>query len=331
MALSPWVRPLAYCENDRYAQSVLLCRMQTGDVPNAPVWDEVRTLRGSFLPSLDIIYGGFPCQDISVAGNGAGLEGKRSGLFFEILRLVDELSPKFIFLENVPAIRTRGAERVGKELSRRGYDCRWDVISAHEVGAPHLRKRWFLLAHSNGERRGREDFSRKNLEFNLRKPSQLRDGTGKAKPQVGGDVSHSQRQRLRNESRRSSGPQGKSSPITRYDGGEEFVADTASLGRGKGRAESTGLKRRLGASGSGSPLADSASKPEREQGHKKVPLTDQRHTRENPSRRGWWATEPDVGRVVNGLPFRVDRLRGLGNAVVPSQAQEAFKRLMGIR
>src|SRR5690606_10421534 len=108
LALAPWVRPVAYCENDRYATAVLLSRMRTGDLPCAPIWDDVRTLRGDMLPSVDIIYGGFPCQDISCAGRGAGLAGGRSGLFFEIARLARELRPRFVFLENVPAITTRG-------------------------------------------------------------------------------------------------------------------------------------------------------------------------------------------------------------------------------
>jgi hypothetical protein len=83
LALSPWVRPVAYCENDRYAQAILLSRQASGDLPIAPIWDDIRTLTYSILPvvKIDIIYGGFPCQDISVAGLGAGLEGKRSGLF----------------------------------------------------------------------------------------------------------------------------------------------------------------------------------------------------------------------------------------------------------
>ena len=149
LALSPWVRTVAYCEQDRYAQAVLMSRMRAGDIDRAPIWDDVRTLRGDMLGGIDIIFGGFPCQDISVAGTGKGLEGKRSGLFFEIMRLVDEVRPAFVFLENVPAIRTRGLNRVIYEFTARGYDCRWTVLSAASVGAPHLRERWFLLAHAD--------------------------------------------------------------------------------------------------------------------------------------------------------------------------------------
>ena len=150
IALKPWVRTVAYCEQDRFAQGVLLSRMQSGDLDRAPIWDDVRTLRGELVSGIDIIFGGFPCQDISVAGNGRGLGGERSGLFFEVLRLAEEIKPKFIFLENVPAIRTRGLNIVAESLASIGYDCRWDIISASEVGAPHIRKRWFLLAYANG-------------------------------------------------------------------------------------------------------------------------------------------------------------------------------------
>jgi DNA (cytosine-5)-methyltransferase 1 len=147
VALAPWVRPVLYCEIERYPQSILLSRMADGDIPVAPIWDDITTLDGRlWRKTVDIVYGGFPCQDISCAGTGKGLAGKRSGLFFEIMRLVDEIEPSFLFFENVPAIRTRGLDRVLTELASRGYDCRWRMLSAQEVGAPHIRNRWFLLA-----------------------------------------------------------------------------------------------------------------------------------------------------------------------------------------
>jgi DNA (cytosine-5)-methyltransferase 1 len=149
LSLSDWIRPAIYCEIDRYAQSVLLSRMASGQLPIAPIWDDIKTLDvREFRGHIDIIYGGFPCQDISIAGAGRGLEGERSGLFFEILRLAEEIKPKFIFLENVPAISTRGLDRVAREISALGYDCRWDIVSAAEVGALHKRERWFLLGYA---------------------------------------------------------------------------------------------------------------------------------------------------------------------------------------
>jgi DNA (cytosine-5)-methyltransferase 1 len=291
LALAPWVRPVTYCENDRYCQAVLLSRMADGELPWAPIWDDVRTLLGVVSKPVDIIYGGFPCQDISVAGNGRGLEGERSGLVNEIFRLVDEISPSFIFLENVPAIRTRGAEQVGKELSGRGYDCRWDVVSAAEVGAPHLRKRWFLLAHANG-------------------------------------------QPVRDESGRRAGSIGQSATQLGFDGASRPLADAGGARCGQGESGASGPlrdeTRRAKSERLGGDVADPvrAGSPRRgsfENG------TNRGSQRGKPSASGWWATEPNVGRVAHGIPHRVDRIRGLGNAVVPAQAREAFKRLMCLR
>jgi DNA (cytosine-5)-methyltransferase 1 len=123
IALAPWCRPVAYCENDRYAQGVLLSSMRSGKIGVAPIWDDVRTLGAKTVRNIDIIYGGFPCQDLSCAGTGAGLDGERSSLFFEIARLAGELRPRFVFLENVPAITTRGGTRVIAELAGLGFDC----------------------------------------------------------------------------------------------------------------------------------------------------------------------------------------------------------------
>lgn len=217
-AINKWVTPVAYCEIERYPQGILLSRMAEGKLPVAPIWDDVTTLNGNlFREQIDIIYGGFPCQDISVAGNGKGLEGKRSGLFYEVCRLVEEIQPRFVFLENVPAIRTRGLREVIREFTAMGYDCRWTCVSAGEIGAPHLRKRWFLLAHTNCER----------LEGQ--------------------------------------------------------------------REKSSGIKKEQQDTGNTC---------------------------------GWKVT-PYLGRVDDGTTFRVDRIKSLGNGVVPSQVKEAFRRLIG--
>lgn len=171
-ALAPWVRTIAYCERERYAQAVLLSRMERGEIETAPIWDDVTTLTAEHLPRIDFISGGFPCQDLSVAGLRAGLAGKRSGLFFEIIRLTRELQPRFVFLENVAGIfagDTLGT--VGGALASVGYDCRWGVLSAYDVGAPHIRERWFALAHakkndgSNGRKAKRRNIPKKNRKI----------------------------------------------------------------------------------------------------------------------------------------------------------------------
>lgn len=153
VALSDWVRPIAYCEIDPYCQAVLLSRMGDNSITEAPIWDDIKSFPWNpFIGNVDIIYGGFPCPDISIAGTGKGLEGKRSGLFYEIIRLCSEIKPRFIFLENVPAITTRGGTEVVRQITSLGYDCRWCIISAASVGALHKRERWFCLAYSRSNR-----------------------------------------------------------------------------------------------------------------------------------------------------------------------------------
>ena len=142
---------IAYVEIEEYAQKIIAYRMADGSLKRAPILADVKNIEGK-PGCCDIIYGGFPCQDISVAGNGKGLEGERSGLFYEIIRLTKEIRPSFVFLENVPAIRTRGLEQVIKAFTEIGYDCRWTCLSASSVGAPHKRERWFFLAYSSSER-----------------------------------------------------------------------------------------------------------------------------------------------------------------------------------
>jgi DNA (cytosine-5)-methyltransferase 1 len=157
IALQEWVRPIAYCEIDPYCQGILLSRMSCFQIANSPIWDNIETFPETEFDVLrgyiDIIYGGFPCQDISIAGRGKGLGGERSRLFFEIVRLSKEIKPPFIFLENVPAITSRGGLQVVREIAEMGYDCRWCVISAASIGALHRRERWFLLGHSKHDGR----------------------------------------------------------------------------------------------------------------------------------------------------------------------------------
>ncbi len=330
IALEPWVRPIVYCERDRYAQGVLLSRMADGTLQRAPIWDDVRTLHQHMFPRVDIIYGGFPCQDISTAGRGEGLGGERSGLFFEIIRLTRECGPAFVFLENVPAIRTRGLNEVARAFTDIGYDCRWTVVSASEIGAPHIRKRWFLLAHNNG-----------SIIWNKQQ---------------------------RPPSRRF-GVQTKGETFPPFDGTPRPVADAGRAGfpgpwecGGISQTESKGpstIIERGGCSSDDVANADCVRQPQsagNEQTLGLGPFISCENVADTESERGSegrlpfrttptepvahddseyfgklipWSIEPSVGRVANGIPHRVDRIKGLGNAVVPQQAQVAFQRLLG--
>lgn len=258
LALRDYVKTIGYVEIEQYAQRIISERMAEGALDRAPIYSDVKNIEGE-IGLCDIIFGGFPCQDISVAGNGKGLAGERSGLFFEIVRLTKEIQPSFVFLENVPAIRTRGLEQVICEFTKMGYDCRWTMLSAESVGAPHKRERWFFLAHSYSE---------------LLRLERERDTQGKT------DFKKK----------------------SKLNGINWAMADTDGQGlEGFTETERSRSSRRLKA-------FDSCF-----------------------SGKKYWAIEPRVGRVANGIAFRVDRIKALGNGVVPLQAKTAFEKLMGLK
>lgn len=156
------MRTAAFCEFASYPRSVLRRHW-----PDVPCYDDVRTLSAARLQrdgiSIDAIAGGFPCQDISYAGYGAGLEGARSGLWFEYARLIGELGPEIVVVENVSALLDRGMAAVLGTLSDLGYNAIWDTVTACAVGLPHMRRRVFIVAYANrlnGWTRFRDCFAR---------------------------------------------------------------------------------------------------------------------------------------------------------------------------
>jgi DNA (cytosine-5)-methyltransferase 1 len=122
--------------------------------PHATRFTDVREVGGHNLPRVDILFGGFPCQDISVAGKGMGIqEGTRSGLWFEFARIIGELRPRVVLLENVANILTRDGTIVIANLAQMGYVGHWGIVSAADAGAPHQRERWFCVAYRTGDQR----------------------------------------------------------------------------------------------------------------------------------------------------------------------------------
>ncbi len=145
-------RTVAFCEIEPYCRAVLRKHW-----PAVPCFEDVRSLHASDMPEpIDVICGGFPCQDISVAGKGAGIEGTRSGLWSEYARLVGEIRPRYVIVENVAALLGRGMGRVLGDLAALGYDAEWQIISAAEVGAPHLRERVWIVAWDAAGNRSRK-------------------------------------------------------------------------------------------------------------------------------------------------------------------------------
>ena len=141
-------------EQNKYCQTILQKHW-----PDATIYDDIREIDYDKIQTVDIICGGFPCQDISAAGKGKGIEhGDRSGLWRQMHRLINHLQPRVAVLENVPALlwKNRGMHIVLQDLASIGYDAEWCTISARQFGAPHLRKRVFIIAntifeHSNSE------------------------------------------------------------------------------------------------------------------------------------------------------------------------------------
>lgn len=122
--------------------------------PNVVRFEDVREVTGELIRErcgdIDAIVGGFPCQDISFAGTGDGLNGARSGLWREMYRIICELRPQIALMENVAALLNRGMGRVLADLANIGYDAEWSVVSACSMGAPHMRRRLFIVAYPNG-------------------------------------------------------------------------------------------------------------------------------------------------------------------------------------
>ena len=250
-------KTVAFCEIDKAAQNVLKKHW-----PTVPIFEDIKKLKGEDVGTIDVITGGFPCQDISLAGKGAGLEGARSGLWWEYHRLIKETKPKWIIAENVSALRSRGLDQVLRSLAEIGYDAEWHCIPASAVGAPHRRDRIWIVAYSTQlQRNGGNDNSRIGLES--KEESELGDR-----------------------------------------GWQENVAYTSITGLEGLRTRTICSEKEHPLSSSGSCVVRSVHKAE------------------------FWAIEPNVGRVVNGVSGRVDRLKQLGNAVVPQIPELIGKALL---
>jgi DNA (cytosine-5)-methyltransferase 1 len=282
---------------------------------------------------VDIITGGFPCQDISTAGKGAGIQydkstgeaHTRSGLFGQLVRTIRLVRPRYALLENVAALLSRGMGTVLGDLAEIGYDTEWDCISAADVGAHHIRERIWILAHDDsfGGRAFGASGSQKGPAAKAAATSKQPRNVANANParelQPQGFI-QDQWGRTCDRCQEVAHPEKQSSRDERKDG--------RSLGRKVHSPRDTGcLGGRHDKPRNGMHVANSECN-----GCAQVeqPIirraTEQRPTGEacEPSSAGWgpgWPAEPNVGRVAHGVSFRVDRLKGLGNAIVPQIAE----------
>ena len=307
----PEYRTICYVEGEAYAAAVLAQKMEKGTVRKAPIWSNVSTFDGRpWGGKVDIISGGFPCQPHSKAGKLLGKDDSRN-LWPSIVRIIGEVRPRFLFLENVANINnTYGKEIVG-DLAQMGFDAAWCVVRASDVGAPHRRARWFLLAsHINnspeliksiyeslkGSPEHEEDVLNSNSD-GLRKYANENSSKGVVKK--------------RGLARFGFEINGHDNPPTNssiFWKSNKDLADTISTGR-KGGVQIKQINR---------------------QSWKKS-----NDFFFNQQDQGWrsgvefWKVEPPVGRMVDGVAHWSHRIRGCGNGVVPQQAAYAFQILAG--
>ncbi|ELT4634182.1 DNA cytosine methyltransferase [Acinetobacter baumannii] len=276
-------RTVCAVERDAYAAQVLAQRQNDGILEAFPIWSDITSFEGKpWRGIVDVISGGFPCQDISSAGKGAGIEGERSGLWSEMARIIGEVRPSYVFVENSPMLVSRGLTRVISDLAKMGYDAQWARFSASNFGAPHIRDRIWIVAHSQSIR-----CETKNVSSRF--------------PQK----------------------------FARIGNCSQYVANSQSIRLEQAREGKSSSEKWL--TGCCHELSDTNC--ERcKQVEQRVFSRTQSEGSSDPSQyssftRGWewWAIEPELGRVADGVANRVDRLKAIGNGQVSIVAKCAFE------
>lgn len=295
------LRTAWFVERDPFCTAVLNERW-----PGVPVYDDVCTVGADVLEPVDLLCGGFPCQDLSAAGKGAGLDGARSGLWAEFARLIGELRPRYVVVENVPMLRSRGLGRVLGEMAALGYDAEWDCVPASAVGAPHRRDRIWIVAYP--QRSGLEGHGAESGQPQVAEPRH--GGSPVADPEGERQRAGLREAGAREEARRqhqSVAPNGRgpggSGAVGNPDGSPSDAHPEAGSSRGA-----------VGESGRG------AAEPGLGGVADGVP-----HRLDSYP----WFQEPEgVPRTALGVEHCKHRLMALGNALVPQIAEEIGRRIM---
>ena len=280
-------------EIEEYPRKVLLQRQRDGILPRFPIWDDITTFDGNpWRGRVDVVCGGFPCQDISAAGKGAGITGERSGLWGEMARVIREVRPRFVFVENSPMLTSRGLGTVLGDLAAMGFDARWGVLGAHHVGAPHKRDRIWIVANSSNFR-----------SSDKRKTTQQPSSEKPATRSCSGESTDSDFSRLEGSIQREITKKEIQEPSSRCS---KTIAVCNSTSVGQQGSRSSWFR------------SDPAEDEERK--------TDYAFSKRVGS---VWGIESSVGRVAHGVANRMDRLKAIGNGQVASVAALAWKILNG--
>ena len=285
-------RTVAHVEIEAFAAANLVAKMEAGQLVPAPVWTDLKTLPAHcFRDRVDVLTGGYPCQPFSAAGLRKGAEDPRH-LWPYIYDHIRTIRPVRCFFENVEGHISLGLREVIEDLESLGYQTTWGVFSAAEVGAPHQRKRVYILAYANSA-------GQQPSEWQPKSPKARHIAGRGSKAMADANSKRLSTQKYDSQKRQKGHPNRRA--FHRFSGRSETLADAISQGS-QGRVPRGQDQERQG---------------------------QQRHAGRGSAAHGQpepvgWATEPNVGRVVNGAPFRVDRLRLLGNGVVPHTAAKAW-------
>jgi len=317
-------------ENSKHRQRVLVQRQNDGILEPFPVWDDVRTFHGTpWRGVVDVVSGGFPCQGISVAGKGKGLEDPRSGLWGEMARIIGEVRPRFVFVENSPQLTRNGGARVLSDLAQMGYDAVWGVMGAHHAGAPHKRDRIWVVANADRQRRAGRGICRHG-EIRKKEISA---------PYIPSDRSSKEWQEdgmANADSPRSLQQERPKCDVGRWlvDSSKEGpnVSDTDEDGRGGEGSRAGGNGPAFKDEYTGTPLPDSES----QRWATESCLSNAEHAEagefgagdawgENSERWSPWDPEPILDRVANGVADRVDRVEAIGDGQVPAVVAGIWK------
>ena len=304
-------RTTQFIEIDPFCQKILKKHF-----PFTPIHDDIRTFTA--IPGqYDVICGGFPCQDISVAGGREGItEKSRSGLFYELMRVIRLVRPKFVIMENVAAILNNGLDIVLGELSEAGYDAEWSIISASSLGACHRRSRWWLVAYPNSFRCGGRDSERCSIQ-------ERKILSGKQKGcEMGSEIERC--------SSFSSDSNYNGSPSSSISGLDDQTDSSSQKGSNQVSQSSRSIESsNSGVIQSSAKFTDSNSKRLQRKNISEMEreIWAKGSTRRlNPDWRSY-VSKPILRRGDDGLSYRVDRTKALGNSVVPQVAAIPLKRV----
>jgi len=286
-------RTVCAVEWEAYPASVLCARQNDGLLPSFPIWDDVQTFDGKpWRGIVDVVSGGFPCQDISAAGRGGGIEAERSGMWKHMARIIGEVRPRYAFVENSPMLTFRGLGTVLADLAKMGFDAEWGVLSAADVGANHKRERIWICAEQRNflsyPMHDRDRWGEQQQE-SIEKTDQ---SMANSKKLFSNGSNNNSRIRLERKEESKFG----------NNSGAKNVSNSSSIRQQGQRKYEQSI--------------NSTQDSQR-----------QANYAQSIGRSEFWSVEPKLGRVANGVAARLDRLKAIGNGQVPLCAATAWKLL----